>query len=75
MVELARSIGADIPIENTKISLTANDLTVYLTQTDSKGTTKRRTLILPLNLLLTINEHYTVVQDKLTLTNYIVAQT
>ena len=75
VAELSQSLAKDIPVENTKVSIMANDFTIYLTQTDIRGTTKRRTLLLPLNLLAEITERYLVVEDKLTLTNYILVQT
>ena len=61
VIELSRSLAIDSTVENTTITLTANNLIIYLMQTDARGTTKRRTLLLPLNLLIAISEHYVVV--------------
>jgi hypothetical protein len=62
-------------IENSKTTITANELTVYLSQTDAKGTTKKRTLLVPLNMLLMINENYSIVQNRLNITSDMIVQT
>lgn len=75
VAQIARNLERDTPVENSKITLTANDFTVYLTQTDAKGTTKRRTLLLPVNVLVMMNDNYTILEDKLVLTKYIIVET
>lgn len=55
-----RTLAQDSAIDNTKISMRAINFAVYLAETDSKGTTKRRTLLLPLNINFEIIEKYTI---------------
>jgi hypothetical protein len=62
-------------IENSKTTVTANELMIFLSQTDAKGTTKKRTILAPLNLLLMINENYSILQDRLTITKDMIVQT
>lgn len=72
VVEQCRQLEIERLLENGRMSLTVNYLDIFLLEVEG-GRLKRRVLLNPTNIILAAKKSYSVVEDKLLLTDeYIV---